>query len=592
MFRRLLGFILLVYFILAGGYAVVTPIFEKPDENWHFAVAMHLLETGQLPQNTINPPNHLSRHQAHQPPLYYLTLAPLLRVLGFQNLTTGYLTLAQPNEQYRFDTPYLTSDNRRVFIQGRCENECISTRNAVYIGRALSIVYVGLGLLFAGMAINIVFPNNHAIVLLTTALIGFNPQVLHIASSVSNDSLTILLMNLGFFLMAQWLIGKRDYKIVIMMGLVAGAVLITKLSAGSLGLVMGCLLLMTSSSRVRHISVFAIVSLSISAWWFIYNGILYGDPTALALHISLAPQQAAPETAFGIIAQLPTVVRSFWMEFGWGQIVLPSYLYDMLYVFIGISFSSCLVFVSRSWEKLSQVQQRFLMLALFIVIVVFILLLRWMSMTQAPHGRLLFPAILPISLFMAMGLLALIKPKRQLIAIYGIVFMLGISASIIPIQFIYPVYLAPQAIIEPQSQSPQITFHENDGGDLYLTDIAIVLDETLLVQITWIIENPLENDYLVFVHALNAEGQIIAQRDSYPGLSNMPFTRLKENQVFYDVYALMRPDEAIESLRIGIYRVGTVPNTWERLDAESPYFAIEDNAVLIPSSAVRFSALD
>ncbi|GAB5494638.1 MAG: hypothetical protein Phog2KO_48530 [Phototrophicaceae bacterium] len=588
MLSRFFGLILIAYFLLAGLYASVTPVFEKPDENWHFAVAMYVLETGQLPQNIDDTPDHLSRHQAHQPPLYYLTVATVLRILNFDNLTIGYLHLSEQNSQYRSDTPILVSDNRRVFIQGHCIDECLRTRNAVFVGRSLSIIYVGVGILFAGMAVNLIFPDDTALVYLTSALIAFNPQVLHIASSVSNDSLTILLMNIGFFLLALWLKGKRNYQIIVFMALVAGLALITKLSAGSLGLVMGLLILIGASSRLKSISLFALISLSISAWWFIYNTILYTDPTALALHIRLAPQQSAPDTFWGIIVQLPTVMRSFWMEFGWGQLVLPSSYYTLFFVLVAVSLSSCLVAILRSWKKMPAYQQEFLIASLAIIALVFILLLRWMSMTQAPHGRLLFPAIFPLSLLLSLGILGFFRKRWQLKGVYGFVSMLIMSAIFLAVFFVYPAYIAPKPFTAPELEEPQIIFREDTGGEIHLLDIAMTNDnDALYVQMSWQLETRLQDDYLVFVHALNADGVIVSQRDSYSGLSNMPFSRLDAGEIFHDIYVLMPANEDIEFLRIGIYRAGDLPNTWQRLDAESSLLAIEDNAVLIPRSALR-----
>mgnify|MGYP000238772997 FL=1 len=121
-----------------------------------------------------------------------------------------------------------------------------------------------------------------------------------------------------------------------------------------------------------------------------------------------------------------------------------------------------------------------------------------------------------------------------------------------------------------------------------LLDIAMTSDDNAIyVQMSWQLETRLQDDYLVFVHALNADGVIVSQRDSYSGLSNMPFTRLDVGDVFNDIYVLLLANDDIEFLRIGSYRAGDLPNTWQRLDAESSQFVIEDNAVSIPRSALR-----
>ena len=89
------------------------------------------------------------------------------------------------------------------------------------------------------------------------------------------------------------------------------------------------------------------------------------------------------------------------------------------------------------------------------------------------------------------------------------------------------------------------------------------------------------------MHALASDGTIITQRDSYPGLSNMPFTRMLVGEYYYDVYPLPLPNTQVAALRIGIYKYGSIPNTWERLNAVSKLFDVQDNAVTIPSDSLN-----
>jgi hypothetical protein len=65
-----LGLILAVYFVLAGVYALVTPIFEAPDEPAHFEYVRYIALHRALP---VEPrpafPDHIQT--AGHPPLYY-----------------------------------------------------------------------------------------------------------------------------------------------------------------------------------------------------------------------------------------------------------------------------------------------------------------------------------------------------------------------------------------------------------------------------------------------------------------------------------------------------------------------------------------
>ena len=90
-----------VYLVLGVFYAHTTPLFEKPDENWHFAMAMYLVDHRTLPQNTPDAPVHYAQQQANQAPFYYLNLSAVLRLTGYHDLTAGYHPLVKVNEGVR-----------------------------------------------------------------------------------------------------------------------------------------------------------------------------------------------------------------------------------------------------------------------------------------------------------------------------------------------------------------------------------------------------------------------------------------------------------------------------------------------------------
>jgi len=110
-FRNLFLLILLVYLALGAGYALLTPLWQAPDEPAHFNNIVHIAATGRLP--VLQPgdydqayleqlksegfPPELSiapvRYEGHQPPLYYLLMTPLLWLLQGAGLTTQVLAL-------------------------------------------------------------------------------------------------------------------------------------------------------------------------------------------------------------------------------------------------------------------------------------------------------------------------------------------------------------------------------------------------------------------------------------------------------------------------------------------------------------------
>ena len=59
--------VLLAFAVLAGAYSLATPVFEGPDEIWHFAFASHLADGGGLPVLSASNPILLLLNAGHPP---------------------------------------------------------------------------------------------------------------------------------------------------------------------------------------------------------------------------------------------------------------------------------------------------------------------------------------------------------------------------------------------------------------------------------------------------------------------------------------------------------------------------------------------
>ena len=64
--------ILIAFMVISYFHATLTPLFVKPDEEWHFAYIVHIHQTGSLPAATER-----TAYEGYQAPLYYI-LASLL----------------------------------------------------------------------------------------------------------------------------------------------------------------------------------------------------------------------------------------------------------------------------------------------------------------------------------------------------------------------------------------------------------------------------------------------------------------------------------------------------------------------------------
>ena len=71
--RRWLAVIVAAFLVVGLIYSVVVPLFEAPDEVWHFAFADHLAKGGGLP--VLSGTKSVFLREGGQPPLYYAVVA-------------------------------------------------------------------------------------------------------------------------------------------------------------------------------------------------------------------------------------------------------------------------------------------------------------------------------------------------------------------------------------------------------------------------------------------------------------------------------------------------------------------------------------
>ena len=68
--------------------------------------------------------------------------------------------------------------------------------------------------------------------------------------------------------------------------------------------------------------------------------------------------------------------------------------------------------------------------------------------------------------------------------------------------------------------------------------------ESIDIDLYWEVNNKPPGDYLLFVHLINDEGAIIAQRDTHPGLGNFPSSQWEVGDRFTDSVRMYLPETA------------------------------------------------
>ncbi|NDJ77847.1 MAG: DUF2142 domain-containing protein [Chloroflexi bacterium] len=411
-----LGCILAVYLVIAGQYAARTPDWQAPDEPAHYNYVRQIADEGRLPvlkmgdwnqdyQTALTgskfspdltecrnpgeiacPGLEAIEYEDHQPPLYYLLQAPVYA------LTDGDLGALR-----------------------------------------LWSVVMGAGVVFTTWAVLwVLFPDVPGLALTGAAFVAFIPQHLSILGSVSNDALAELVVGLTLLAvvvyLGNWRItgpdGDETVRRIspVVLGLLAGVALLTKSTIYFLGgiVVLAVLLRWWRESwdrqrAARHLAAVLIPALLLGGGWWGRNLNVYGglDFLGLQRHDEVTVGQMRRTEYIDMYGRqqylesyAKTTFHSFWGQFGWMAVVLPTRVYRLFLLFtLGVLVGTGLFVWRKRWPTtLSPPQQHMLLVLAAALLLTFAAYLLYNRDFVQFQGRYLYPALLPMGLLVAVGL--------------------------------------------------------------------------------------------------------------------------------------------------------------------------------------------
>lgn len=409
----LLFIILFFYFIVGSLYALRTPAWQTPDEPAHYNVVrqmangrLPIIELGDYDQEFIGQvvfsqpafPPEISlepmSYEDWQPPLYYLLQTPLFLA------TSGSLTAM----------------------------------------RLLSLV-IGAGVVvWAYVLALLLFPGQRWLALTTVVFVAFLPQHLAIMASANNDALAELIIATVLVVLVHWVQVKEwqlkpveskrwfpdlrspSAKHLGDLGLLLGLGFITKGTVYPLALLVALTVLWRFWGQwldfVKAGFLVAIPAFALGALWWVRNIIVYGglDVLGKVAHDSVVVGQ--PRTAEWIAnmgfpavlkAFVTTTFNSFWGQFGWMTHPMDGRFYPILWLFTVVWLVGLLIALFVWWNRKQPST-----VAIMILVGTFLLTLgvhAVYNVTFVQHqGRYLFPALLPISVGVAVGLGFWLRP--------------------------------------------------------------------------------------------------------------------------------------------------------------------------------------
>lgn len=545
--------IVLVYLALGTIYGVATPVFEAPDESYHFFVVQHIVEHHALPVQRAETRGPWAQ-EGSQPPLYYLIGALLVSGIDLSDAES----LLWRNPQANVGDP-LNPGNKNVYVHPPGQDS--PWRGATLAVHVLRFFSLGLGaatVFLAWRTVKLLFTRSSVLALAVAGTVAFVPQFLFITLAVNNDNLMTCLGALSLYLLLQRLReGTREKSTAgwVVVGGVLGLALLAKLSAlallGLAGLVIALVAWYHRSWRMagRLALAVGLPALAVAGWWYARNVILYGEPTGLTAMWEVVGRRE--DFGVRLWGEFRGLRHSFWGLFGWFSIAMPDWVYRVLDVFSVLACAGLGLEVSRwlhwglwrgAWSAFRYREPEWgaayrpLSLALMAAWLggVALSLLRWTSLTQGSQGRLLFAAIVPIAAFLVLGLRAWFLPRGRDVASAILALALLGLAAVTPWRWIGPQYARSTSIerLPEGAVSLDVAFGESISlrGVRFPQELAHP-DEPFPVSLYWETSDELtaEDEVMVWLRMIQespspddpAKG-VVGLEDSYPGAGTLP----------------------------------------------------------------------
>jgi len=551
-----LALLLCTFALLALSHGLTSPLFEAPDEVWHYAYVRWIAEGRGLPSMLDNASG--ANQQVAQPPLYYGVAALLSAPFDDSDLET----LFWHNPGFGYQAPGTSADNKNMLIHTAQEHwPWRGAVLAVRMTRLASLLFGALTVISA-WGLGYTAFNGRKGALLTAALVAFHPQFVFISSVVSNDSAAAALCTAALWATASTLRHGLTRRRALVMGTLAGLSILTKTSALLMPPLAGLALLWQGWRERRRLASLATpallyggATLLVGGWWYARNWIAYGDPLGISTHTDTLWGRSEPASLLALLPEFPTLARSFWAAYGWGHILWPDWIYGLLILAgLGALGYGAWRMGRRLREKVDPQGAIYVLNALWLG-GIFTALLQWMRQVEAPHGRLLFPAIGAWALLTATGLRQL-EAKLQKGLLLGLVALTALA----PGARILATFAPPRLFPAPTTPPPtEILYGEQIRLlNVEVTPQRVTPGEAVNVRACWSAASPIAESYTVYLHLLGPGNSRVAERYTLPGLGRYPTPLWEPGRAFCDTYALTVEPWAAAPLRyqllIGLFK--------------------------------------
>jgi 4-amino-4-deoxy-L-arabinose transferase-like glycosyltransferase len=593
--HRLFTAILIGYVALAVGFSLANPIYESTDELHHFRYIRYLQQYGALPEQRFDQP----RIQAHHPPLYYLIAA-----LATSWIVPDHDALYEPatNPYYGYRYWEINNDNKNRYLHGPAE--AWPYQGVVLMVHVARWVNVILGAIMVwvtyriGLAVSSPSKLDAPMAAGAAAIVAFNPQFLFMSGAINNDVIAGLFGSILLWQGVTIARGGLTPRRAIGLAIAFGLALMAKFNlAFALPLIEVAVLIAVWPQRDGRGFIKANVILLIgvalfAGWWFARNTQLYGEPTGVQRMTELWGGRDPRASFWLAVSEMPYAWSSLWGRFGYGQIPLPDAIYTGALIVTVIGLVGLIRAGRRRSFDRHQLKQ--VALVIFSALLFAAALFGYMlSSTAGPMGRFYFPGLSAFGLLLALGLNEVMQEargrrqeargrrqaaggRRQAahyahlpwravpglrITHYAIPIAAFALALIAFFGYFVPAYAAPPMLTAAALKIDQPIKVMFDGqAELLGAEVdrgPAQPGDPIKVTLYWRALAAMDQSYTEFVHLIDGDGILVAQRDTWPGRGLYPTVLWQPGQVFADELTLHVPDGAyapnVATVQVGLY---------------------------------------
>jgi hypothetical protein len=547
---HIIAFLLvLLHFVLAAAFSIVNPLGEAPDEADHWAYVEYLANERRLPEGP-------KPTQGKHPPLYYATAAAIAA-------TATPERFLRANPDVSLDPAPTQSPN--FFIHTTYEawpwrGDVLAFHLARFWSVLLSSATVAAVYGLARSAL----PARPGVALLATGIAATLPEFVFIGSAVTNDNAAALFGTLAVWGALAIYQASGDWRAGWWTPLALGLGMLSKASTLSLWPVVALAILLGAARPpagesmswqtlqllrnwrrwlLSGVIVFLPALLIVSPW-LLRNWHLYGDPSGMALIRQTIDQRTTPWTWADTHWLITGWFSTFWGKFGAvGHLEYPGWIYTL---FLGLTLLGA-VGLLIAWLRAPRSRPSILLLLLAVLTVALGMWRYSLVALGTDQGRLLFPAIGPILLLLALGLAAWPWSKARLWLGSGLVASLALITFYGLVGVIRPAFAPPptppaHTVERAVANDQRIVF-----GDLHLQGWALHDGIVLFWQAA---QRPAE-DWRVALRVTAEDGSLVWEWRRSPGYGRFSSDHWSVGTVVRDEYRVQWPDWADS----GVYRV-------------------------------------